>query len=106
MPWLQHHRGDLSVLVHPSLGDVLAEHVDDAISRGRPLALHGERVRAASMRRCLGEPGWLLRGVSALKQGSVLEESRDEEVEKRSDASSLSEIGVNEQPERRRRFRR
>lgn len=51
IPWLQHHRADLSVLVHPLHGDVVAEHLGDAIWLGRPLKLDEERLRAASSAR-------------------------------------------------------
>jgi FMN-dependent NADH-azoreductase len=47
--WLQRHGGELSLLVHPLLGDVVAEHTEHAIWLGRPLPLDQERLgRAAS----------------------------------------------------------
>lgn len=48
IPWLQRHRGTLSLMVHPLTGDVRTEHLDDAIWLGRPLALDEDRLHDAA----------------------------------------------------------
>ena len=48
LPWLRHHRRGLSVLLHPLTGDVVAEHLDEAIWLGRPLPLDEARLRASA----------------------------------------------------------
>ena len=40
VPWLDAHRGRLSVLVHPSTGDALADHTRHAGWLGEPVALN------------------------------------------------------------------
>jgi FMN-dependent NADH-azoreductase len=47
LTWLQRHREGLSVLVHPLLGDVVAEHLEQAIWLGVPLSLDPERLQDA-----------------------------------------------------------
>ncbi len=42
VPWLDEHRGELSVLVHPLTGDVIAEHTTDARWLGEPVELNVE----------------------------------------------------------------
>ena len=48
IPWLQRHRSDLSLMVHPLTGDVVREHLHDAIWLGTPLALDEERLQRAA----------------------------------------------------------
>jgi FMN-dependent NADH-azoreductase len=55
LTWLHRRRSELSILVHPLLGDVVAEHLEQAIWLGRPLPLDEERLRqAASAKPALG----------------------------------------------------
>ena len=42
IPFLDEHRGGLTVLVHPLTGDVIAEHTTDARWLGEPVALNIE----------------------------------------------------------------
>lgn len=42
VPWLQLHHGSLSVLIHPSTGDHLADHTEFALWLGPQLALRTE----------------------------------------------------------------
>ncbi len=39
VPWLEQHRGGLSVLIHPDTGDDLADHTVHAQWLGEPVAL-------------------------------------------------------------------
>ena len=47
VPFLALNHGPLSVLVHPMIGDALADHFDHAIWLGEPVALDPEPLRKA-----------------------------------------------------------
>ncbi len=83
--WLQHHCGDLSLMVHPLTDDVLREHRDQAVWLGPALKLDTVRLQQAISTAPLPPSadvsGPLLRiDASARHEGSVSRKLADEVV--------------------------
>jgi FMN-dependent NADH-azoreductase len=79
--WLPHHRGSLSLLVHPLTGDAAEEHQSLATWVGPPVVMDVQRLRLAPSAALPTRPaisGTLLRiDASARHQGSISRELAD-----------------------------
>lgn len=67
VPWLQRHRAGLSLLVHPLTGDVVREHLEQAIWMGEPLPLDEPRLRRTASAAATHGPPSPVTGPSILR---------------------------------------